>query len=140
MSFFVSHFIEEYIITVESSQSSTPPEAKPIAAGESALSARRTSLPGNLIRGAMIGTVETVPGVSGGTVALVVGIYRQLIDSASHVVSAGKALITGPDRRAGFIHHLRQAEWKIIIPVMIGMVIAVFTVAGPMATAVETYP
>lgn len=84
--------------------------------------------------------METVPGVSGGTVALVVGIYRQLIESASHVVSAGRTLITGPDRRAGFLHHIRQADWKIIIPVMIGMIITVFTVAGPMSTAVETYP
>ncbi|MGO1435679.1 MAG: undecaprenyl phosphate translocase family protein, partial [Canibacter sp.] len=43
---------------------------------------RKTSIVGNFVRGALIGTVETVPGVSGGTVALVVGIYHQIIDSA----------------------------------------------------------
>ncbi|HJF13380.1 MAG TPA: DUF368 domain-containing protein, partial [Enteractinococcus helveticum] len=38
---------------------------------------RKTSLIGNLIRGALLGIVETIPGISGGTVALVVGIYKQ---------------------------------------------------------------
>lgn len=136
---------EESIISAESSPSQTSPQGDVAAAGPregsaSPLESRRTSLPGNLIRGAMIGTVETVPGVSGGTVALVVGIYRQLIDSASHVVSAGRTLITGPDRRAGFTHHLGLVEWRVIIPVMIGMVLAVFTIAGPMSDAVEAYP
>lgn len=136
---------KESTISAESSPSHSGPTGQaateePIQDAPTPPEARRTSVPGNLVRGALIGAVETVPGVSGGTVALVVGIYRQLIESASHVVSAGRTLITGPDRRAGFLHHIRQADWKIIIPVMIGMVITVFTVAGPMSTAVETYP
>ena len=101
---------------------------------------RKTSLIGDLIRGAMIGVVETVPGVSGGTVALVVGIYARLIQSASHVVSAMRVLVTGPDRGSRIREHLAAVEWKLIVPVFIGMIIAVFTVAGPMATLVETYP
>lgn len=143
-----SSFTEESTIAAESSPSSTSPHSPTSGATAEGMlhenpsepETRRTSVPGNLVRGALIGAVETVPGVSGGTVALVVGIYRQLIDSAAHVVSAGKTLITGPDRRAGFIDHLRLVEWKMIIPVMIGMVITVFTVAGPMSAAVETYP
>lgn len=101
---------------------------------------RRTSIPGNLIRGALIGAVETVPGVSGGTVALVVGIYTQLIDSASHVVSALRRLVTGPNRVAEAKAHISQVNWKLIIPVFIGMIATVFTVAGPMADLVETHP
>jgi Predicted membrane protein len=30
----------------------------------------------NLVRGALIGVAEVIPGVSGGTIALIVGIYR----------------------------------------------------------------
>ncbi|GAB3186987.1 DUF368 domain-containing protein [Nesterenkonia suensis] len=101
---------------------------------------RRTTMVGDLIRGALIGTVETVPGVSGGTVALVVGIYAQLIDSASHVVSAGRRLLTGPERVAGTREHLAAVRWKLVIPVLIGMALAVFTIAGPMADAVENHP
>ncbi|MGW9550734.1 DUF368 domain-containing protein [Citricoccus zhacaiensis] len=102
--------------------------------------ARPTSLLGNLVRGALIGAVETVPGVSGGTVALVVGIYHHIIDSAAHVISAVRRLITGPDRRAGAAGHLRLVHWRVVIPVGIAMVLAVFTVAGPMADAMESHP
>lgn len=101
---------------------------------------RRTSVPGNLVRGALIGAVETVPGVSGGTVALVVGIYHQIIDSASAVISAFRRLVTGPDRKAGFTAELSRVHWKVVLPVAIGMLLAVFTVAGPMADAMENYP
>lgn len=101
---------------------------------------RRTSIVGNLVRGAMIGVVETVPGVSGGTVALVVGIYTRLIDSASHVVSAGRRAVTGPDRGASIAAHLKQVDWKLVVPVLIGMALALFTAAGPVADLVETYP
>ncbi|MEV4899897.1 DUF368 domain-containing protein [Citricoccus sp. NPDC055426] len=101
---------------------------------------RPTSLMGNLIRGALIGAVETVPGVSGGTVALVVGIYHHIIDSAAHLISAGRRLITGPDRRAGAAEHLARVHWRVVIPVGIAMVLAVFTVAGPMADAMENHP
>ena len=101
---------------------------------------RKTSIPGDLIRGALIGTVETVPGISGGTVALVVGIYTQLIDSASHLVSAVRRLITGPNRWASAREQLRLVRWKMIVPVLIGMVIAILLMAGPMANLVESYP
>jgi putative membrane protein len=37
-----------------------------------------------VIRGFLIGTAEAIPGISGGTVALIVGIYKFLIDSISN--------------------------------------------------------
>lgn len=109
-------------------------------AAPTAPAARPTSLLGNLIRGALIGAVETVPGVSGGTVALVVGIYHHIIDSAAHVISAVRQLLTGPDRQAGAAEHLRRVHGRVVVPVGIAMVLAVFTVAGPMADAMEGYP
>ncbi|NUL47323.1 DUF368 domain-containing protein [Cellulosimicrobium funkei] len=113
----------------------TAPSAEPSIPAE-----RPTSLLGNLVRGALIGTVETVPGVSGGTVALVVGIYHQIIDSAAHVISAVRRLVTGPDRAAGMREHLALVHWKVVLPVALGMLVAVFTVAGPMADAMESHP
>lgn len=101
---------------------------------------RRTSIVGNVVRGALIGTVETVPGVSGGTVALVVGIYHELIDSASALISALKALIMGPDRATRARARLAEVQWRVLLPVMVGMAAAVLTIAGPMANAVEHHP
>src|SRR5690606_10200776 len=84
--------------------------------------------------------VETVPGVSGGTVALIVGVYTQIIDSAAHVVSALRRLATGPNRWAATMAELRQARWRMLVPLLIGMAIAIFTVAGFMADLVEDHP
>ena len=38
-----------------------------------------------LIKGLIIGTVEIIPGVSGGTMALILGIYERLIISISRI-------------------------------------------------------
>lgn len=95
---------------------------------------------GNLLRGALIGVVETIPGISGGTVALVTGIYEELIESAHELTSAVRRLVTGPDRTQGALAHLRAVSWILLIPLMIGMAAMVFTVAGPVSGLVETYP
>lgn len=101
---------------------------------------RKTSVAGNFLRGALIGTVETVPGVSGGTVALVVGIYHQLINSASSVISGVRKLITGPHRTASFRAEMATVHWKVVLPVVVGMLLAVLTIAGPMADLMESHP
>lgn len=99
---------------------------------------RQTSLLGNLIRGALIGIVETIPGISGGTVALVVGIYQGLIESASALIRWALSLVRG--RRAEAREYWGTISWRLLIPLGIGMVAAVFTVAGPVVNLVETYP
>ena len=109
------------------------------AEGQTALPQHRNPL-GNLLRGALIGVVETVPGVSGGTVALVTGIYDELIDAGHHMTGAVRRLALGPDRVAGMREHLRAINWMLVIPLMIGMAAAVLTVAGPVAALVEEHP
>jgi putative membrane protein len=97
-------------------------------------------LPLDLTRGFLIGSAELVPGVSGGTVALVTGVYEQLIDSASHVLGAARALVLGPDRRASALTQLRRTDWRLVVPVLAGMALAVLTIAGIMSTFVTDYP
>lgn len=84
----------------------------------------------NALRGALIGMAELIPGISGGTVALITGVYERLIDAAAHVVSAVKRLIFGPDRRAGFLAEIRAVDLWLIIPVVGGMAAMVLTLAG----------
>lgn len=99
---------------------------------------RKTSLIGNLIRGVLIGIVETIPGISGGTVALVVGIYKQLIESASAMIHWGLSIVRG--RRDEAREYWSHISWRLLIPLGIGMVAAVFTVAGLVVDLYETYP
>ncbi len=92
----------------------------------------------NVIRGALIGLAELVPGISGGTVALITGVFERLIDGASHVVSAFKRLITGPDRLRSFGVEIRRVDWWLVLPVLVGMVTVVLTMAGPVENLVSS--
>ncbi|QZY28869.1 DUF368 domain-containing protein [Nocardioides coralli] len=100
----------------------------------------RRLLPLDLVRGFLIGMAELVPGVSGGTVALVTGVYEQLIDSASHVLSAVRRLVTGPDRARAVGVEIRRTDWWLILPVLVGMATAVLTMAGVMSGFVTDHP
>lgn len=114
----------------------TAPAAAP---ADTALPRHRNPL-GNLLRGALIGVVETVPGVSGGTVALVTGIYDELIEAGHRITAAVRRLVTGPDRVVGAREQLRGVNWLLVLPLLVGMAAAVLTVAGPVAGLVESHP
>jgi len=92
------------------------------------------------LRGGLIGLAELVPGVSGGTIALVTGVYVRIINSANHVVTATRRLVTGPDRLRSFREELGRVEWSLIIPLMLGMGTAVVTMAGVMESFVSGRP
>lgn len=97
---------------------------------------------GNLARGTLIGAVEVVPGVSGGTVALIVGVYATLIDAASHIV---RGLVASTDvvRGRGATRtaaHFRAVRWSVVAPVLLGMVVAVVVGARVLAPLVSAYP
>lgn len=95
---------------------------------------------GNLLRGVLIGVVETVPGVSGGTVALVTGIYDELIEAGHRITAAARRLVTGPERVVGAREQLRGVNWLLVLPLLVGMAAAVLTIAGPVAGLVEDHP
>lgn len=103
---------------------------------------RRPPLRGilDLLRGFLIGMAELVPGVSGGTVALVTGVYDELIDSASHVLAALRALVLGPDRWSRMRAELARSDWWLLVPVFVGMAAAVLTMAGVMGAFVGDHP
>lgn len=95
------------------------------------------------MRGALIGTAETVPGVSGGTVALVVGIYDTAIGSAGHLLSSARCAIVDVPRGRGWgraAEQFRLIQWRVIIPLLIGMATALVVMARFMETWVHDYP
>ncbi|MDE0546174.1 DUF368 domain-containing protein [Microbacterium sp. C7(2022)] len=92
------------------------------------------------LRGALIGLAELLPGISGGTVALITGVYERLISAVAHVLSAVTALVRGPERRAGFAKEMRAVEWMLVVPVLVGMAAMVLTLAGPIEALVSGNP
>ncbi|MDS1270985.1 DUF368 domain-containing protein [Lipingzhangella sp. LS1_29] len=96
----------------------------------------------NGIRGALIGTAEIVPGVSGGTIALITGVYERLISSAGHVLSGIKCMVADLPRGRGWQRasgEFRQAHWAVVVAVLIGMVLAFATGLPLLAPLLEHY-
>lgn len=91
----------------------------------------------NIGRGALIGAAEAVPGVSGGTVALVTGVYEAIITSAGHLVSAGRLAFTD---RAHARAELRQVRWDVLLPLALGMLPALVVALLLLGPAVEDHP
>lgn len=97
----------------------------------------------DFVRGGLIGAVEVVPGVSGGTVALIIGVYETVIDSAEHLVSGVVRAATEGLRGRGLERakkHFAQVRWSVILPLLAGMFLAVIVASAVIAPLVETYP
>ncbi|RIV38924.1 DUF368 domain-containing protein [Micromonospora radicis] len=98
---------------------------------------------GHVFRGAAIGVAEAVPGISGGTIALVTGVYERVIASAGHVVSAVRYAASDLPRGRGWTrtgHQLRQVHWSVVIPLLIGMLPGLLIAAKTLEPLLTGYP
>ena len=83
-----------------------------------------------------MGLVELVPGVSGGTVALVLGVFDRLIASANHLIGALIHLVVRRDRKGAALRS-SGVEWGLVLPLAAGMLLALLTLSGPLHSFVE---
>jgi len=75
-----------------------------------------------VIKGFIMGIANIIPGVSGGTLAMTLGIYEQFISSISHLFSKLKENL------------------KFLIPVAIGMVLAIITLSRVIDYSYNHFP
>jgi putative membrane protein len=92
----------------------------------------------SLLGGFLMGAADLVPGVSGGTIALVIGIYERLIASIKEASSALGVLLKGS--WVGFTDHLGRVEWLLVIPLLVGILTAVISLASLLEHQLETNP
>ena len=71
-----------------------------------------------------MGCAEVVPGISGGTVALIVGVYDRLLLSIRATFSSAVAAIRLDLRQAS--SHLREVHWSLVLPLRDRGYLAVF--------------
>lgn len=81
----------------------------------------------SVARGFAMGAADVVPGVSGGTIALVLGIYERLVGSVRSGSSALGSIVKGD--LAGFKRWMAAVEWGFIIPLGGGILVAVVSLA-----------
>jgi len=87
------------------------------------------------LSGLLMGTADVIPGVSGGTVAFVLGIYEELIDAIRAVVPFLRRLVSLRWREA-----LEEFPWRFLLALGMGIVTAVLSMARFLHWALETYP
>ena len=85
-----------------------------------------------------MGSADIVPGVSGGTVALVLGIYDQLIRNISTGARGLKELLTGDV--TAFRATFRSIEWIWLISLLAGILTAVFALSSIIEHLLDNEP
>ncbi len=85
-----------------------------------------------------MGAADIVPGVSGGTVALIFGIYKSLITNVRGGAHALKKLLTGDF--SGGIQAIKDIDWLFIIPLGVGVLAAFAALRHPMEDLLIEHP
>ena len=81
-----------------------------------------------MARGFAMGASDVVPGVSGGTVALILGIYKGLISNIGRGSKALGRLCRGD--LSGFANGLKSVDWMFLIPLLLGLASAIVILSG----------
>ncbi|MBP6468975.1 MAG: DUF368 domain-containing protein [Chloroflexi bacterium] len=85
------------------------------------------SYAGLTLRGMAMGASDIVPGVSGGTMALILGIYEELISS---IRTIGRPEFLRPALRLQIKPALQALNWQFLLAVGLGILTAIFTLAS----------
>ena len=88
------------------------------------------------LKGLVMGFAEIIPGVSGGTMALILGIYERLIISISKVnFHFLKQLVKGK-----ILEAWKYLDGNFLLVLISGMIIAVFSLSSLMIYLLENFP
>ena len=88
------------------------------------------------IKGACMGAADVIPGVSGGTIAFIMGIYDEFVGSIARIdATAVKMLFSG--RFRDFWKHINGT---FLVSLILGIGVSVVALAGLMQTLLTNYP
>jgi putative membrane protein len=85
-----------------------------------------------------MGGADIVPGVSGGTMALIVGIYERLIDAIRDVAHGAIEMVRGD--RAEAMATLRAVPWSLVLPLGVGILTALAIGSVVIEPLLDAYP
>lgn len=91
-----------------------------------------------LVSGFFMGSADIVPGVSGGTVALVLGIYERLVTNVRQGARAASLILRG--QIGSGLRAIGLIEWTFIVPLMLGIGLAILTLASGLEHLLENQP
>lgn len=90
------------------------------------------------LRGLFMGSADIIPGVSGGTIALITGIYERLVKGISRInFTFLKPLFKGDFK--GFKERLvYEVDFELFVPLLIGIAVAFLTLSKVISYLLET--
>lgn len=85
-----------------------------------------------------MGAADIIPGVSGGTIALIVGVFERLVAALSHLVTFGLSVVRL--NRVAAQEAWQAVEWRLVLPLGAGIVTALLVGARIIPGLMEQYP
>jgi len=95
-------------------------------------------IPASIVRGFLMGAADIVPGVSGGTIALVLGIYERVVASIRAGSSAIGAMVRLDSAKTK--EWLKKVDWSFILPLGAGILVAIVMLASALERLLHDYP
>ncbi len=99
---------------------------------------RRRFDPWDALRGFAMGSADIVPGVSGGTIALILGIYERLIHNVHLGARVLGSVVRLDMRRAR--HVFRSIEWGFVLTLLAGIAVAVLSLVRVISYLLDNNP
>lgn len=106
---------------------------------------QRTTLGAYLLvtlKGVAMGAADVVPGVSGGTIAFITGIYEELLASLRSITPATVSLLWRADARGrrGIPAVWRAVNGNFLLALLLGIVFSLLSLARVISYSLENYP
>lgn len=88
------------------------------------------------LKGMGMGAADVVPGVSGGTIAFIAGIYEELVDS----IAAIKPSLWDDFKKEGFASVWQKINGNFLIALLSGIAVSILSLAKILTHAMQFYP
>lgn len=89
-----------------------------------------------ILKGMAMGAADVIPGVSGGTIAFITGIYEELIESVRSInLKSLKLLFSGR-----LLEFWKAINGAFLISIFLGIAISIFSLAKGLKFLLENYP
>ncbi|PIQ73890.1 DUF368 domain-containing protein [Candidatus Roizmanbacteria bacterium CG11_big_fil_rev_8_21_14_0_20_36_8] len=89
-----------------------------------------------LLTGFFMGMADLIPGVSGGTVAFISGIYEELLESIKNVSSNVPRLLL----KRKFISAFKTVPYEFLVPLFLGIFAAIISLSRLLSSLIQNYP
>jgi len=93
-------------------------------------------LVGIFLRGMAMGAADIVPGVSGGTIALITGIYEELLNSLKSITPAKLLLLV----KQGFSAFWQSVNGTFLLCLMLGILTSLLSLSHALSYLIAEYP